>query len=109
MRYDVRTLALIAAIASAGLSFAAPAAAAPAPSSATLADPARTANMVTVAGVWQCAGTTCTGMANPLLREAVAACTDVADHAGHVVAFTAGSYNFADADLMRCNRHAKDK
>jgi len=81
--------------------------AAPGPSTARLAAPARTANAVTEAGVWRCDGTACTGMASPMLREAVAACTGVADAAGRVAAFTAVDYSFTEADLARCNRHVK--
>ncbi len=81
--------------------------AAPGPSTARLAAPARTPNPVTEAGVWHCDGTACTGMASPMLREAVAACTGVASTAGRVAAFTAAGYAFAEADLVRCNRHVK--
>jgi hypothetical protein len=94
-------IALIAAITSSSV------AAAPAASTAQLAAPTRTATAVTEAGIWHCDGTTCTGMASPMLREAVAACTGVANTAGRVVAFTAAGYPFTDADLARCNRHVK--
>lgn len=94
-------LALIAVITSY------PTLAATAPSTAQLAAPARTATAVTEAGVWHCDGSVCTGMASPMLREAVAACTGVANSAGRVTAFTAAGYTFTDADLARCNRHVK--
>lgn len=77
------------------------------PSTATLAAPARVTAPVTESGVWRCTGTSCAGMASPMLREAVATCTGIADAAGRVAAFTAAGYSFTDADLTRCNRHAK--
>lgn len=98
MRYF---LALIAVITSSA------AMAAPETATATLAAPARAAQVITDAGVWHCDGTTCAGMASRVLHEAVAACTSVADGAGRVAAFTAASYAFTAADLARCNRRVK--
>ena len=94
-------LAVIAAITSSS------ALAAPGPSTAQLAAPARAPQAITDGGTWHCDGSSCTGMASPMLREAVAVCTGVAVGAGRVVAFTAAGYSFTDADLARCNRHVK--
>lgn len=46
-------------------------------------------------------------MHRPVERDAVAACTGVANAAGRVAAFTAAGYSFTEADLARCNRHVK--
>lgn len=104
MRYDVRTLAVIAAITVAGPVFAGTA-----PSTATLAAPARVASITAESGVWRCDGTTCGGLASTTLREAVAVCTGLADSAGRVVAFTAAGKDFTADDLARCNRHQKSQ
>jgi hypothetical protein len=70
---------------------------------------AGTANATVVApnGAWHCTANACSGPTDTRLASAVADCTAVADGAGRVAAFTAGSYAFADADLTRCNRHLK--
>ena len=94
-------LAILAAITSS------PALAAPGPGAAQLAAPTRVATVITDTGLWHCAGTTCTGAGSTVLHEAVAACTGVADGAGRVAAFASAGYTFADADLVRCNRHVK--
>lgn len=74
---------------------------------ATLAAPARTARLATDAGGWACDGVRCAGPAQGATGELVAVCTAVADNAGRVTAFTAGDKAFAEAELARCNRHAK--
>ncbi len=84
-----------------------PASAGPVPGTATLAAPADIGRIVTDAGVWQCSGNSCTGSAESVTGIAVAACTAVADTAGRVTAFTAGSTNFGEAELSRCNRHIR--
>lgn len=81
--------------------------AAPGASTAQLSAPARAPQAITDGGIWHCAGLSCTGMASPMLREAVAVCTGVAASAGRVAAFTAAGYSFTDGDLVRCNRHVK--
>ena len=95
-----RTLILAIALTS-------PALAAPTDGVATLAAPARVAKVTGEAGSWRCDGTSCTGSADSGLRAAVAACATVAEAAGRVTAFTAGTLTFADAELARCNRHAR--
>ncbi len=83
--------------------------AAPAPGTATLAAPAVKARVTGAGGVWTCTGTSCSGPADTVVGNAVAACTELADRNGRVTAFSAGSLTFAEAELTRCNRHIKDK
>ena len=88
-------------------SLACGAVAAPVPATATLVAAAQQAQVVGDGVVWRCEGTSCTGLADARVGQAVATCTQIASVNGTVASFTAGATSFGENELKRCNRHVK--